>query len=416
MNFTRGLILGFLVIYLSLVGYLRSACWKDPTSTFFRPEQAHASTYSAYRIEQAIQEADFASALAENRAHRSKEGQLELCIGIPSVRRKDVSYLKLALGSLQHGLSREERSRLHFVVLLAHLNQTDHPDYNQPWLTSMADKVASYDDDEERTRLAQIMASKPHAVKSKFDYSIVMEECGKTNAPYILMIEDDVVFLDGWRHRTMEALDIATTKSWLLGKADFLYLRLFYYEGLLGWNSESWPTYLGSSIAITSITFICLLLVQRYVTRIHLSNSVVVLTTLVFTPLLIILFFAAGRNCVLPQPTGVHLMDKYACCGQGLVFPRSTVTQEILPLFRSNISSTEPTDSYIEKHADRTGALRWALTPVVMQHVGGQSSHTGRRGNTYGPTRLWNFGFEGNDASRLAVEHAESIDRTSNNE
>ncbi|KAI0550383.1 integral membrane protein [Xylaria curta] len=406
MNF-KSLLLGFSFIYLLLIGFLRSICWSDPTSKFFQSGRAHTSTYSTYRIQQAIQQADIAS-VAGRQYQKSREKPPELCIGIPSVRREGVSYLKLALGSLQHGLSSGERARLHFVVLLAHVNQTDHPDHNMPWLASMVDTLASYSDSEERLMLARTIGSQSHAIKSKFDYSVVMEECEKTGTPYVLMIEDDVVFLDGWRHRTMKALDIATAKSWDAGKADFLYLRLFYYEGLLGWNSESWPTYLGSSLAISAVVLGCLLVAQRYVARRQISNTLILLVTLVFTPLLIILFFAAGGNCMFPQSTGVHIMDKYGCCGQGLVFPRSTVINDILPLFRNNISSTVPTDSYIEQYADNTGGLRWALTPVVMQHVGGQSSHKGRRGDTYGPSHLWNFDFERNDATQLAAEHAEA--------
>ncbi|TGJ88507.1 hypothetical protein E0Z10_g251 [Xylaria hypoxylon] len=324
--------------------------------------------------------------------------------------------------------------RLHFVVLLAHVDQKEHPDYGQPWLAGMTDKLASYHDDQERLRLAQMMMSRSHAIKSKFDYSIVMEECEKTGAPYVLMVEDDVVFLDGWRHRTMKALDVAMTKSWEAGqancefivapssllrafeppsltKAKVLYLRLFYYEGLLGWNSESWPTYLGSSLAVTAIVLGSLVAARRYVARAYLTPTVLLLIAFVFTPLLIALFFMAGRNSMLPQPVGVHTMDKYACCGQGLVFPRSTVTQDLLPFFRSNMWSKVSTDSFIENYADQTGALRWALTPVVMQHVGGQSSHNGRRGDTYGPSHLWNFGFEGNDATQLAAEHALAQDQ-----
>ncbi|KAI0535578.1 integral membrane protein [Xylaria digitata] len=408
MHFNRGLLLGFLIIYLFLIGVLRSVCWKDPTSIFFQSELAHASPYSTYRIEQAVQHSEIVSALGETQAPKNGDSPPELCIGIPSVRRQGVSYLKLVLGSLQHGLSFEERKRLHFVVLLAHIDQKEHPDYGQPWLVGMADKLASYQDDEERLRLAQMMKSRPHAIKSKFDYSVVMEECEKTGAPYILMVEDDVVFLDGWRHRTMKALDVAMAKSWESGQAGFLYLRLFYYEGLLGWNSESWPTYLGSSLAVTAIVLGSLVIARRYMARAYLTNTVLFLITFVFTPLLIALFFIAGRNSMLPQPIGVHTMDKYACCGQGLVFPRSTVTQSLLPFFRRNMWSKISTDSFIEEYADETGALRWALTPVVMQHVGGQSSHNGRRGDTYGPSRLWNFEFEGNDAAQLAAEHAQA--------
>ncbi|KAI1376889.1 hypothetical protein F4677DRAFT_418431 [Hypoxylon crocopeplum] len=402
-----GLTLGFLFIYTLLIGYIRSTCWKDPTSIFFQAQRAHSPTYSAHRIQEAVRYADLAG--TEQPAQGSRINPPELCVGVPSVQREGISYLKSTLGSLQHGLSAEERAGLRFVVLLAHTDQTEHSDFDQPWLV-MADQLPSYNDDPQRLALAKAMElNQTHGTKAKFDYSIVMEECEKTGAPYILIVEDDVVFLDGWRHRTMQALDRATTKSWEAGHTDFLYLRLFYYEGLLGWNSESWPTYLGSSLAATTGVLCLLLLTRRFIpaARLHLTRSVFLLVALVFAPLLIVLVFAAGGNCALPRPAGVHLMPENACCGQGLVFPRATVADELMPHFRANRWSEVPTDSFIEEYADATGTLRWALTPVVMQHVGGRSSHGAFRG-TLGdmmPSRLWNYGFEENDADSLAAEH-----------
>ncbi|KAG5969441.1 hypothetical protein E4U58_001443, partial [Claviceps cyperi] len=145
----------------------------------------------------------------------------ELCIGIPSVQRAGISYLKVTLGSLQHGLRDEERDRLRFVVLLAHTNQTQHTDHGEPWLVKMVDSLPSYHDSAERLALAMRMEeNRSHAVKSKFDYSILMEECAKLAAPYMLLVEDDVVFLDGWRHRTVKAISTAMMKSWEAAQSD----------------------------------------------------------------------------------------------------------------------------------------------------------------------------------------------------
>ncbi|OTA98366.1 hypothetical protein M426DRAFT_77033 [Hypoxylon sp. CI-4A] len=390
--------------------YIRSTCKRDPTSKFFRAQRAHVPTYSAHRIQQAIEYAD--SIAPEQSLQDGTRSSPELCIGVPSVQRDGISYLKPTLGSLQHGLIAEERARLRFVIFLAHSDQTKHRDYGQPWLISMADVLPSYQDDPANLALAKVMErNHSHGIKAKFDYSIVLEECQKTGAPYTLMVEDDVVFLDGWRHRIMHALNVATTKSWGAGYTDFLYLRLFYYEGLLGWNSESWLTYLASSLTVTIGTLCLLVLTRRYIpsTRLYLTRLTMFLITLVFTPLLIVLFFTAGGNCMMPQPDGVHLMSDNACCGQGLVFPRTTVINELLPHFRNQRLSEVPTDSFIEEYAEETGALRWALTPVVMQHIGGQSSHgipRGQYGNMTGG-HIWNFGFEENDAGMLAAEHME---------
>ncbi|KAG6286928.1 hypothetical protein E4U46_004484 [Claviceps purpurea] len=408
------LVVGFLLLYSVLVVYVRSTCWRDPTSGFFQAQRAHAPSYSTERIQEARRYADSMAKGARVEGKNATTRSPELCIGIPSVQRDGISYLKATLGSLQHGLSDEERDRLRFVVLLAHTNQTQHTDHGEPWLVKMADSLPSYHDSAERLALAIRMEdNRSHAVKSKFDYSILMEECAKSAAPYMLLVEDDVVFLDGWRHRTVKAVGTAMTKSWEAAQSDFLYLRLFYYEALLGWNIESWPKYAAWSAAFAASILSLLNLAKRYMApaRRFITRPVFILSLCLFTPLILLLFFAAGANCLFPQPSGVQLMPANACCGQGLVFPLSTVVGELLPLFRDNRWSESPTDSFIEDYADATGRLRWALTPVVMQHVGSKSTYEvdkSRYGNMT-PSDIWNFAFERNDARRLAEEHAKAV-------
>ncbi|KAH9909846.1 hypothetical protein F4778DRAFT_19769 [Xylariomycetidae sp. FL2044] len=154
---------------------------------------------------------------------------------------------------------------------------------------------------------------------------------------------------------------------------------------------------------------------RRYVgpAWLYLTRSVFVVAIFVSTPLLIILYFTAGGNCVAPQPADVHLMPDHACCGQGLAFLRSKVENELLKLFRSNRWSRVATDSFIEEYADATDGLRWALTPVVMQHVGGKSSHGVNRGRGNAPDKIWNFGFKRNDAPILAAEYLAASDSSS---
>lgn len=109
---------------------------------------------------------------------------------------------------MQQGLTPAERESLFFVTLLAHVDQTMHLDHGQVWLANMVDKLLSYDQDPTRKVIAEDMEAKhvSHWIKSKFDYSFVLDACKRTGAPYILVIEDDVVFLDGWYHRTVKAL------------------------------------------------------------------------------------------------------------------------------------------------------------------------------------------------------------------
>lgn len=121
---------GSFLQYFFLVGYLRLICWADPTSHFFQPQRAHVPTYSSHRIVQAESYAE--SVGAEQKVKTRPAKPPELCIGVPSIQRNGLSYLKSTLGSMQHGLDAEEREKLHFVVLIAHTNPFEHPDYHQP--------------------------------------------------------------------------------------------------------------------------------------------------------------------------------------------------------------------------------------------------------------------------------------------
>lgn len=207
------LFLYFLCVYCLVTVYLRSTCWRDPSSVFFQAERAHVPDYSTVRVDQATGYIDDIASISTVTKH-GPHTPPTLCVGVASVQRDGISYLKSTIGSLQHGLSQQEREAVYFTVLLAHTDQSRHQDFGEPWLANAADKLSSYHDDPERLKLARAFEkNKTHAPKSKFDYSVVLEECVKTDAPYILMLEDDIVALDGWYHRTMDALDHVAAKT-----------------------------------------------------------------------------------------------------------------------------------------------------------------------------------------------------------
>ena len=439
-----------LFLYACVALYLKAACWRDPTSLFFDPELAYKPGYSAVRIDQA-------EAYAENDLLSDSPPPAEwdpasrpmICVGMASVERQGVSYLKSTIGSLQAGLSREERARLYFVVLLAHTDQTQHPEVAEPWLAEAVDALPTYHDDPDRLRLARDMEmASSHSLKAKFDYSIVLEECAKVSPHFTMVVEDDVVALDGWFHRTLQALGDASTKTVDMGHMScketcapkpialrrpqkeekkkrimaspivrrltsfalaVLYLRLFYYEALRGWNSDEWFRYVRNCAALVFVEVLLIHVARSYRggPRKPFFDQTTVFLLLVYTPMCIGLFFAAGRNCVLPQCHGVQLMPKYACCGQGLVYPQDRVDSDLIPLFRRSRNSTLATDSFIEDYADRHDELRWAVTPVLLQHVGGRSSHGVPRSQYGVMTAVWlfNFAFETNNAEALAEEH-----------
>ena len=178
-----------------------------------------------------------------------------------------------------------------------------------------------------------------------------------------------------------------------------LYLRLFYTEQFLGWNAEEWPAYVVYSSLVTTLVAGALLAAQRspLLVRQYVSSTTVLLVCGVYTPLLIGLFFAAGRVTMLPPARGVHDMPRFGCCSQGFVIPQSRIPDLVSWYESWRIGYV---DQLTEQYANERGELRWALTPCVLQHVGQKSSKSGRNAG-----RLWNFAFERNDADALQREH-----------
>lgn len=123
---------------------------------------------------------------------------------------------------------------------------------------------------------------------------------------------------------------------------------------------------------------------------------------------------------MLPVPEGVHQMPKFGCCSQALVFPRSRIP-DLVELYESRHIGY--VDMITEEFANANNEIRWAVTPSVVQHVGRKSSKGAADGDStvaaFKPKskgelteveKLWNFGFELNDAGALRAEHEHALD------
>jgi hypothetical protein len=180
-----------------------------------------------------------------------------------------------------------------------------------------------------------------------------------------------------------------------------LYLRLFYTEILLGWNSEEWRTYLIWSLSIFTAELLCIFALRRKFPRLGGPNATPysLFACFVATPMLIGLYFAAGRVSMLPISEGVHEMPRFGCCSQALVYPQSRVDDLITWYTMKKLGAV---DTLTEEFADRVGGLRYALTPNVLQHVGKKSS---KGAGDYTMDVIWNYAFERNDPAKLKREH-----------
>ena len=230
-----------------------------------------------------------------------------------------------------------------------------------------------------------------------------MEQCyNETSAPYIAVLEDDIVFADGWLPKTLHALGRLRYESTV-----WLYLRLFYTESQLGWDRgvDRWNSnpifsfFLAMGLCCLAALAIRLACKRWRPDISHANHASVAVVTWITVPAFVILLFLIGVDSLIPRHADLERMDTKGCCNQALIYPRSQVPN-VMAMLRE--SKPGPTDWMIENWANELNLARYAVSPPVVQHVGLVSS----RGM---PKRYaketWAYAFEGQSAKRLRKEH-----------
>jgi len=390
----------FALSYLLAVLYCRFNYYRDPTSSFFDPFHGYDKIYSTTREEQAAAFIESANALAEG---HTPSAEPRLCLGVATVSRPEKQYIRSTIGSLLDGLSVNDRRAIHFILFIAHTDQKVHPIYGEKWVETLPDTFLGYNvNDTELSQIKHWEEAKDYRTKGLYDYAYLLQKCYDTGAPYVAMVEGDVLAVEGWYPRAIAAAEIVEDQSsWGEETTAWLYIRMFYTEAYLGWNSEEWPRYLGWSFLIlliltTSLVGVraCSKILQR-----DLSNTSLAVILFVFLPACILLYFFAGRISMQPPTPGVHRMDNFGCCSQGFIFARQTV-----PLVIDRIQNhiVEYIDMLMEAVAGGEGLARWVVVPSLLQHIGGKSS----KGDEIADSRakmIWNFGFELYNTAKLRI-------------
>lgn len=401
MRFILTLIVWFSLLYSALFQYIRSTHYRDPTSYFFNPNRAYRRLYTSIRIEQA--DTFLKSAPDLPHSPTSSSTPPTICIGVPTVVRSGHQYVHRTIGSMLDGLSLEERKSIYLSLFIAHTDPSVHPIHGEKWTETLSDQILTYSKypANNLTKIRVWEDNSLYRIKTIFDYTYTLQDCYNTGARYIAVIEGDTLFVKGWFKRAMQGLKEIETKMARRRQQKWIYLRLFYTERLFGWNSEFWPTYLFWSLMLFGSLNLTLVAARARCRRLQpfLTKPVIVMLSCGFLPACIILFFLAGRNSIFPLSPGIHEMNNFGCCSQGLIFPRN-----IVPTLIDRMDDAIPldylADTMIETISDQEGYVRWAIAPALLQHIGTESSK-GEDFN-FGASRNWNFGFELYDDSRLS--------------
>jgi hypothetical protein len=205
------LLLAFLLLYSLAFLTTRSLSQRDPTSYFFDPAKGYKRVYSLFRQEQAE---EFTRQVSQG-AHVAKwdPEQIEetLCVGVATVARHETRYFRAAVGSLLEGLTAQERARIYLILFIAHTDPTLHPAFSETWLHSVADEVLLYNKSLPAAQINRLRelerANKRFNDKPLFDYGYLIKGCLSSPASHMALFEDDIIAIDGWFHRTENALE-----------------------------------------------------------------------------------------------------------------------------------------------------------------------------------------------------------------
>jgi hypothetical protein len=231
------------------------------------------------------------------------------------------------------------------------------------------------------------------------DYVYLLNQCLETEAPYIFILEDDVIFADGWLVRTLNSLSALSHGR--NARTDWIYLRLFFTETALSWSdADFWYRNMPLAFGLAILSTYCLLMAIRRClpVRYYFGYWTISAICLIIVPAFTALVYMIGKYSLSPL-LGIVEMNDRGCCTQGLVFPREQVPALMAHLQEKKSGQT---DNLIEEYAAEKGLTRFALAPQQLQHVGLQSSRNNLEIHTQS---TWAFWFEENSASNLKSEH-----------
>ena len=415
----------FWLLWLLLLGFCYFNSADDPSSIFFDKESAFDLRFSATRTAEidrflihVVEDDNNGAGSVTNRPIAATPETSSspapspplLCVGIPSINRTTTAFLGHTVGSLVDTLTPGDRADIFLVVLLADRDPSAHEAYGQAWLDTLADEVLVYDHASDLPgpsyrSVAFDVDGSPRGdgrvENMRKDHSVLVEACRRRGSPYFALVEDDVVASRDWFPKLARGLGYVENAAARTGR-DWLYLRLFYSELFMGWNSEEFLDY---AEVVFLVYLACLLAFVELRRRHKLSagggllpgvsaqafNYVCALVLGLWVPALIALYFMAGRVAMHrlgPFPlSGVREMPRYGCCAQGLVFPERHL--EGFQRLLRDPPYDFPGDMRLEGWAGDRGLSKWALDPSVLQHVGFKESSEGPR-----RAEVWNFSFE----------------------
>ncbi|KAI0841124.1 hypothetical protein F5Y06DRAFT_213730 [Hypoxylon sp. FL0890] len=445
----RALVLLLAVVSLYLV-YGSLYFYRDPLSIFFSEEHGFDRFYSATRQAEAD---EFLDAIIANpdlaKWQLGKAGPNPLICSVFITVGRDMigrQYIDSAVGSFLANMTRPERETMHLKLFFADVPNPDaqHRSYAKFAAADIADEVFTYNStlpaEKKEDKIRELASfakdrTNKHALERKtvFDYAYALDRCVQTtNAPYIAILEGDILLADGWAAKTLKNLQTIERmmkdptrhdpeKGEIApgGPNTWLYLRLFNQERSFGWSGGT--GFKSNNVHVISVAvavplLIVLLLVRRQLPRHlarHLDGWTLFVVCGIEVPLFIWLFYASGKAALLGAPAGVH-EEWFGCCNQALVYNRVHAKGLVdYMMTASRRVSPGRSDMLPKQFAWDHGLARISAYPMLAQHAGRVSAIDTSNDEA---KRVWSMAFEDFKPYKLANEHIRDVQELFGNE
>lgn len=318
--------------------------------------------------------------------------------------------MQTTIASILEGLTDHERADLNLAVLIAETDPERHPSWSNPakpsWPRTVVDDMYTYTvQPAELEHLRDLTETSNFREKGVYDYIYAMQHCYETGTPYIAFFEDDVMLAEGWLVRTL--LGIRDLEQMSPEPDSWLFMRLFNQERSIGWasheiggNNELWIV-TGVGLLMCAIAW----LIRRKwpAMRAHLDVPTMCLICLLVNPAIVVLFFQSGKASLLPHSPGVF-DEPFGCCSQALVFPRAQA-KAVIDFLR--LRKDGQVDLFLDDLAREAGLKRFALYPVMAQHIGLSSARNTQESEAQA---IWSVAYEDLDHTAVAEEHVRMVE------
>ena len=211
------------------------------------------------------------------------------------------------------------------------------------------------------------------ASKESVDYLYILRQCIKTNARYIIILEDDALPSDDFIEQLHYVIHkLLSTSS--LSRSTWAFIKLYYPEKWQGWGNPEVPELIMTSaelavivVAIWTIFSWKNVFIRGY-RRICLSWLIFIIAmcyALLFLALL-------GRQHLIElrklSRLFYNLVPAPECCTPAIIYPFDKAT--LLANYLANNTLDRPIDFIIDEFIAKTKLEKFLILPNLVSHIG----------------------------------------------